>query len=76
MAAVVENEPSAGAHPETRSETYAALMQVSWNFDYQGQVAKLDDLYKRAKSNQWDAAELAWEILPLPLVDTCRALYS
>jgi esterase/lipase superfamily enzyme len=36
-------------------------MQVSWNFDYQGQVAKLDDLYNRAKENQWNAADLAWD---------------
>jgi hypothetical protein len=43
------------------SETYEALMQVSWNFDYQGEVAKLDDLYHRAKENQWNAAELDWD---------------
>jgi esterase/lipase superfamily enzyme len=36
-------------------------MQVSWNFDYQGQVSKLDDLYNRAKENQWNAADLDWE---------------
>jgi hypothetical protein len=44
-----------------RSETYEALMQVAWNFDYEGQVAKLDDLYHRAKENQWNAAELEWD---------------
>jgi hypothetical protein len=43
------------------SATYETLMQVAWNFDYQGQVAKLDDLYQRAKENQWNAAELDWD---------------
>jgi len=57
MAAVVKENASESVH----SETYETLMQVSWNFDYQGQVAKLDDLYNRAKENQWNAAELAWD---------------
>ena len=57
MAAVVKGS-APQVHP---SETYETLMQVSWNFDYQGQVAKLDDLYHRAKENQWNAAELAWD---------------
>ena len=43
------------------SETYETLMQVAWNFDYESQVAKLDDLYNRAKENQWNAAELDWD---------------
>jgi hypothetical protein len=43
------------------SETYSTLMNVAWNFDYQGAVAKLDDLYNRAKENQWNAAELDWD---------------
>ena len=36
-------------------------MNVAWNFDYQGAVAKLDDLYNRAKENQGNAAELEWD---------------
>ncbi len=36
-------------------------MQVTWNFDYQGSVQKLDDLYNRAKDNQWNAADLDWD---------------
>lgn len=36
-------------------------MKVSWNFDYESPIAKLDDLYARAKENQWNAAELAWD---------------
>jgi hypothetical protein len=43
------------------SETYSTLMNVAWNFDYTGAVAKLDDLYNRAKENQWNAADLAWD---------------
>lgn len=36
-------------------------MKVSWNFDYESQVAKLDDLYNRAKENQWNATDLDWD---------------
>ena len=41
--------------------TYDTLMKVSWNFDYESPIAKLDDLYARAKENQWNAADLAWD---------------
>lgn len=47
--------------PTQPSDTYETLMQVAWNFDYGGQVAKIDDLYHRAKENQWNAAELDWD---------------
>ena len=57
MAAVIQESTPDTPH----SETYEALMQVAWNFDYEGEVAKLDDLYNRAKENQWNAAELAWD---------------
>ena len=43
------------------SETYSTLMNVAWNFDYSGSVVKLDDLYNRAKENQWNAADLDWD---------------
>ncbi len=46
---------------QPRSETFETVMQVAWNFDYAGQVAKIDDLYQRAKDNQWDAASLDWD---------------
>ncbi len=61
------------------SETYETLMQVSWNFDYQGAVDKLDDLYHRAKENQWNAAELEWDtqIDPSnPIVTSNNTSYS
>lgn len=57
MAAVIKESKPASPH----SETYETLMQVAWNFDYEGEVAKIDDLYNRAKENQWNAAELAWD---------------
>jgi hypothetical protein len=43
------------------SHTYETLMQVAWNFDYRGQVAKIDDLYHRAKENQWNVEDLDWD---------------
>ncbi len=43
------------------SDTYQTLMEVAWNFDYRGQVAKIDDLYHRAKENQWNAEDLDWD---------------
>jgi hypothetical protein len=43
------------------SESYETPMQVAWNFDYEGAIAKVDDLYERAKDNQWNAAELDWD---------------
>jgi hypothetical protein len=36
-------------------------MEVAWNFDYEGAIAKIDDLYHRAKENQWNAADLDWD---------------
>ena len=42
------------------SETYQAMMDVAWKFDYQSGVAKLDDLYKRAKDKEWNADDLKW----------------
>lgn len=43
------------------SMAYKAPMDVSWNFDYESAVEKVEDLYLRAKSNQWDADDLDWE---------------
>ena len=42
-------------------DTYQTLMDVAWKFDYQTGVPKLDDLYKRAKDNQWNADDLKWD---------------
>jgi hypothetical protein len=61
------------------SETYETLMKVAWNFDYESQVAKLDDLYNRAKENQWNAADLEWDT-PIdpssPLIATEHSQYE
>ena len=43
-------------------DCYQAVMQVSWNFDYEGSIDKVNDLYRRAKTNQWDADDLEWDI--------------
>lgn len=45
-----------------QSGTYSTLMQVAWNFDYQTQVAKIGDLYQRAKTNQWNVDDLDWHL--------------
>jgi len=42
-------------------ETYKAPMEVSWNFDYAGEIPKVQDLYTRAKNNQWNADDLDWD---------------
>jgi hypothetical protein len=36
-------------------------MQVAWNFDYTTGIAKLEDLYHRAKENQWNVVDLDWD---------------
>jgi hypothetical protein len=46
---------------ELPSETYETPMQVAWNFDYTSDIAKLDDLYGRAKENQWNVVDLDWD---------------
>ena len=46
---------------ELPSETYETPMQVAWNFDYTTDIAKLDDLYGRAKENQWNVVDLDWD---------------
>jgi len=42
-------------------ESYKAPMEVTWNFDYDGEIPKISDLYTRAKSNQWNADDLDWD---------------
>ncbi len=43
------------------TDCYQTIMDVAWKFDYQAGVPKLDDLYKRAKENQWNADDLKWD---------------
>jgi hypothetical protein len=67
------------ATKQPMSETFSTMMEVAWNFDYDGEVQKLDDLYHRAKSNQWDAAELDWDT-PIdpsnPLMSSSNVSYA
>ena len=46
---------------ESTIHSYKTPMDVSWNFDYEAGVPKIEDLYKRAKDNQWNADHLKWE---------------
>ncbi len=45
----------------SRLHTYDTPMKVSWNFDYESPIARLGDLYERAKENQWNVSDLAWD---------------
>jgi len=60
MAANPAVNPKHMAAPQP-ADTYQTLMDVAWKFDYQAGVPKLDDLYKRAKDNQWNADDLKWD---------------
>ncbi len=42
-------------------DAYQTLMDVAWNFDYETGVPKIEDLYRRAKDNQWNADHLKWD---------------
>ncbi len=46
---------------ESTVHSYKTPMDVAWNFDYEASVPKVEDLYKRAKDNQWNADHLKWE---------------
>ncbi len=52
-------EPTTAATPTLH--TYQTPMSVTWNFDYQSPIDKLEDLYHRAKQNQWNADDLEWD---------------
>ena len=43
-------------------DAYRNAMSIAWSFRYQMSGDKVEDLYRRAKQNQWDADEiLPWE---------------
>lgn len=53
-----------GVSDETKQDqidSYKAVMETSWNFDYESNVPKIRDLYTRAKTNQWNADDLDWD---------------
>ena len=59
------------------SDRYQAPMDVVWQFDYEIDIAKLRELYSKAKRLQWDAEQqIDWaqEIDPSqPLIDDARS---
>ncbi len=57
----LENTKETDSTKQNLVDNFKAVMQVSWNFDYNDAVDKVQDLYRRAKTNQWDADELDWD---------------
>lgn len=60
-------------------DSYEAVSQFSWNFDYEGSVDKVEALYKRAKTNQWNADDLDWDTVidpSKPIVQRGDTAYS
>ncbi|MBU6472703.1 MAG: hypothetical protein KGQ94_08590, partial [Alphaproteobacteria bacterium] len=46
----------------TPDDLYRNPMEIAWTFDYELGAGKVEDLYKRAKKNQWDSDEiLPWD---------------
>ena len=46
----------------TPDDLYRNPMEIAWTFDYELGEGKVEDLYKRAKKNQWDSDEiLPWD---------------
>jgi hypothetical protein len=46
---------------ENLVDAYKTVTDMSWNFDYDGNIPKVHDLYTRAKNNQWNADDLEWD---------------
>ena len=42
----------------TPDDIYRNPMDIAWTFDYIFSEDKVEDLYKRAKQNQWDSDDL------------------
>ena len=52
---------TATAAPAMPDDCYDNTMQIAWKFSYDVSDPKLEDLYRRAKQNQWDSDEqLDW----------------
>lgn len=57
----------------TPDDCYRNPMEIAWTFDYLLGRGKVEDLYKRAKQNQWDSDEiLPWNTM----VDPSKPLVS
>jgi len=51
----------------TPDDLYRNPMEIAWTFDYALGRGKVEDLYKRAKQNQWDSDELLpWDTIVDP----------
>ena len=63
----------------TPDDLYRNPMEIAWTFDYLLGRGKVEDLYKRAKQNQWDADELLpWNTIvdpSRPLIDDRSSMY-
>jgi hypothetical protein len=65
MAASIASTVAPGARGGDASalvETYTTTTQMSWDLAYLDRVAKVNDLYTRAKDNQWNADRLDWSV--------------
>ena len=58
----LENTHESDDRKQELLDSYQTLMSVTWNFDYEASIAKVNDLYKRAKTNQWNADDLDWDV--------------
>lgn len=65
---------------EIVEDIYKNTMDVAWRFDYEMTNQKVEDLYNRAKQNQWDAMEiLDWDTVvdpSKPLIGGQDSAYS
>ena len=64
----------------TPDDLYRNPMEIAWTFDYAFGQGKVEDLYKRAKQNQWDSDQLLpWDtkVDPSnPIMTDRSSLYS
>lgn len=61
MAEQVQDTTDRDELQEGLVDAYKTVTDMSWNFDYDGSIPKVHDLYTRAKTNQWNADDLAWD---------------
>ncbi len=57
----LENSNESDDRKQDLVDSYKTLTEMSWNFDYDSNIPKIHDLYNRAKTNQWNADDLAWD---------------
>lgn len=57
----LENSTASDDVKQNLVDAYKTVTDMSWNFDYDGNIPKIRDLYTRAKNNQWNADDLKWD---------------